>query len=336
MITDIISKLVGKGNITQEEVESVFNEIMEGKATDVQIAGFLVALRLKGETIDDITTCAGLMREKAVKINPKVKNLVDTCGTGGDHSGTFNISTAAAFVASGAGVAVAKHGNRSVSSKCGSADVLRELGVKVELGPDKVEKCIEEVGIGFMFAPIFHPAMKNVAKARKELGVRTIFNILGPLLNPAHAKSQLIGVFDSGLLVTFAEVLKNLGSEHAMIVHGNGLDEITLTGKTKVCELRNGKIETYEINPEEFGFKLTSLNELKGESPSENAKIINDVLSGAKGPKRDIVLLNAAAALLTAEVVKNYKEGIELAANSIDSGNALKKLKDLVNFTNKK
>jgi len=334
MIQAAISKLADKQDLTEHEAEQVMDEIMEGKATDAQIAAFLVALRLKGETIDEITACAKIMRQKAHMINPKVKFLVDTCGTGGDNSNTFNISTAAAFVVSGAGAAVAKHGNKSVSSKCGSADVLKELGVKIDLYPRDVEKCIEKIGIGFMFAPMFHPAMKYALNARKEIGIRTIFNILGPLTNPANAKSQLIGVFDANLLEIIAKVLKNLGSKHIIAVNGYGIDEITICNKTKVCELENDNINTYEINPEDFGFKLSSLSEIKGGLPQENAKIISSILNGVNGPRRDVVLLNAAAALSTTGIVKNYKEALELAAYSIDSGKALKKLKDLIHFTN--
>ena len=334
MIQEAISKLVQKHDLAEAETEQVMEEIMEGKSTDAQIAGFLVALRLKGETIDEITACAKIMRQKAHIINPKVKFLVDTCGTGGDNSNTFNISTAAAFVVSGAGVAVAKHGNKSVSSKCGSADVLKELGVNIELQPKQVEKCIEEIGLGFMFAPIFHPAMKYALNARKELGIRTIFNILGPLTNPANAKSQLVGVFGEKLLAHFIKVLKNLGSKHVIAVNGKGLDEISICSKTKVYELKNGAIESYEINPEDFGFSCRELKEIMGGSPQENAKIILDILQGADGPKRDVVLLNAAAALLTTGIVNNYKDAVELATNSIDSGKALEKLKDLINFTN--
>lgn len=335
MIQAAIAKLVEKQNLTQEEAEQVMNEIMEGKATDAQIAGFLVALRLKGETIDEITACAKVMREKAKRINPKAEFLVDTCGTGGDKSNTFNISTAAAFVAAGAGVAVAKHGNKSVSSKCGSADVLSALGVNIQLQPKDVEKCIEETGIGFMFAPLFHPAMKYVMPARKETGVRTIFNILGPMTNPANAPSQVIGVFNPALINDIADVLKNLGSKHVMVVNGSGLDEITISGKTKVAELKNGNIETYDLNPEDYGFKISPLNEIVGGDVQENAKIIIDILNGAKGPKRDIVLLNAAAAILTTDKVGTYKEALKLAAQSIDSGNAMKKLEALKQFTNK-
>ena len=334
MIKEAISKLIEKQNLAQDGAELVMNEIMEGRATDAQIAAFLVALRIKGETIDEITACAKIMRQKAYAINPKAKFLVDTCGTGGDNSYTFNISTASAFVAAGVGASVAKHGNKSVSSKCGSADVLKELGVNIELQPKQVEKCIEEIGIGFMFAPVFHPAMKYALNARKEIGARTIFNILGPLTNPANAKSQLIGVFDANLLETLVKVLKNLGSRHIIAVNGSGLDEITICGKTKVCELKNNNASSYEINPVDFGIKLSSLEEIKGGLPKENAKIILDILRGAEGPRRDIVLLNAGAALLASDKAKNYKDALELAAYSIDSGKAMGKLNYLKKFAN--
>ena len=331
MIQEAISKLVNKQSLTQNQAEQVMNQIMDGKATDAQIAAFITALRLKSETIDEITAFAKIMREKSQTIRPKASYLVDTCGTGGDNSNTFNISTASAFVVSGAGAAVAKHGNKSISSKCGSADVLAELGINIEMQPAQVEKCIEDIGIGFMFAPLFHPAMKYASKARKEIGIRTIFNILGPLTNPANAKSQLVGVFDEKLLMNIAKTLNNLGSRHAIVVNGNGLDEITICGKTDVCELKNNKIDVYSINPIDFGFKLSSLDNIKGGSVSENAKIILDILNGSKGPKGDIVLLNAAAALLATDIVEDYRDAIELANYSIDSGNALKKLKDLKN-----
>jgi anthranilate phosphoribosyltransferase len=334
MISESISKLAEKQELNKTELLKAMKEIMDGNATGTQTGAFLTALRIKGETIDDISACASLMREKCIKINPKCKYLVDTCGTGGDNFRTFNISTAAAFVVSGCFVSVAKHGGKSVSSKCGSADVLKELGVKIDLEPNKVEKCIEEVGIGFMFAPLFHPAMKNVAAARKELGVRTIFNILGPLSNPANAKSQLIGVYDEKLIKVFAKVLKNLGSKHVIIAHSNGLDEISLIGKTKICELSNGCIKEYEFNPKYYGFDLCSKDELLGQSISENAAIIREILSGKNGPKRDIVVINAAAALIAGNKTNNFKEAIKLSEKSIDSGNAMKKLTELIEFTN--
>lgn len=334
MIQESIKKLAEKRNLAQDETEQAMNEIMEGKATDAQIAAFLVALRMKGETIDEITACAKIMREKASKISPKANFLVDTCGTGGDGANTFNISTASAFVAAGAGASVAKHGNKSVSSKSGSADVLQALGVNIQLQPKDVEKCIEEIGMGFMFAPLFHPAMKYVMNARKQLGIRTIFNILGPMTNPAGAKSQIIGVFSPALILDIASAMKNLGSRHVMVVNGDGLDEISLSSKTKVCELKNSKIDVYDLNPEDYGFELMPLNDVLGGAPGENAKIIVEVLGGKKGPKRDIVLLNSAAALLASDKASSYKDALELAKQSIDSGNALKKLEALRIFTN--
>src|SRR3989338_94318 len=336
MIQEAIAKLVERKNLAQQEAEQVMSEIMEGKATDAQITAFLISLRMKGETIEEITACAKIMREKANSINPKADYLVDTCGTGGDKSGTFNISTAAAFVAAGAGVAVAKHGNKSVSSKCGSADVLAALGINIQLEPKMVEKCIEETGIGFMFAPLFHPAMKYVMNARKETGVRTIFNILGPMTNPAGAKSQVIGVFNHALMKDIADVMKNLGSMHVMVVNGDGLDEITIAGKTKVAELKDNKIRAYDINPEDYGFDISPLNEILGGDAQENADIITEVLKGAKGPKRDVVLLNAGAAIYVSGKALSLKEGIDAAKQSIDSGAALKKLEALKEFTNKK
>ena len=336
MIQEAISGLVERKNLTPAQAEGAMSDIMEGNATNAQIAAFLVGLRLKGETIDEITACAKIMRSKSISIHPKVKYLVDTCGTGGDNSGTFNISTAAAFVAAGAGANVAKHGNKSVSSKSGSADVLAALGVNIELQPQQVEKCIEEAGMGFMFAPFFHPAMKHASAARKEIGVRTIFNILGPLTNPANSKSQLVGVFDEKLLGIFASVLKGLGSSHVIAVNGHGLDEITISGSTKICELKGGEIKSYEINPSDFGFKLGSLDGLKSGSPQESAEIIVKILKGEKSPRRDIVLLNAAAALLAAGIAKNFEDGILLAVRSVDSGSAMNKLEKLKEFTNRK
>jgi len=333
MIQEAISRLARKENLNLKETEGAMNDIMEGKATTPQIKEFLLGLKSKGETIGEITACARIMREKSIKIEPDAMHLVDTCGTGGDSSGTFNISTAAAFAAAGAGASVAKHGNRSISSKCGSADVLKALGVNIELEPKKVKECIEKVGIGFLFAPKFHPAMKYAMDARRELGVRTVFNILGPLTNPAGAKSQLIGVFDPKLMPVMANVLKNLGSRHAMIVNGNGLDEITISGKTDVFELKNGEIHNYSINPLDFGFELNSIDALKGDNPSDNAQIIANVLNGLKGPKRDVVVLNAAAALLVCGLAKDFEGGIALASRSIDTRNAMKKLNEMIKFS---
>ena len=335
MIQEAIMKLSEKKDLPENEAAKSMEDIMDGIATNAQVAAFLVGLKMKGENIEEITACAKVMIEKSIKIEPEVKFLVDTCGTGGDGSGTFNISTAAAFVAAGAGADVAKHGNRSISSKCGSADVLKALGINIDIEPKKTKECIEKIGIGFLFAPKFHPAMKFTMQARKEIGIRTVFNILGPLTNPAGAKSQVIGVFDPKLLNVAANVLKNLGSRHAIIVNGNGLDEITITGRTQVCELKHGCIENYQIDPEDFGFKISPVEDLKGSTPEENAKIILEILKGGKSPKLDVVLLNSAAALLSAGLAKDYDGGIALAAKSIDSGKAKEKLENLREFSNR-
>jgi anthranilate phosphoribosyltransferase len=337
MIKEAISKLIEKQDLSMEEAVAVMDEIMSGKATDAQIAGFLVALRLKGETIDEITACAKVMREKASRIKPKNHSqLIDVVGTGGDKSGTFNISTVAAFVVAGAGVPVAKHGNKGVSSKCGSADVLTALGIKIDLEPKQVEKCIDEVGIGYMFAPKFHGAMKYAIGPRKELGVRSVFNVLGPLTNPAEAPYELMGVFDESLVEPLAEVLGKLGLKHAMVVHGNGLDEITIEAETKVAEYKDGHVKSYEIKPTDFGIKLASLDEIKGGSPEDNAKIALDILNGKeKGVKRSVVLLNAGVALYVAGKANSIQDGIDIAKESIDSGKALEKLNKLKDWTNK-
>ena len=337
MISATIQKLLDKQDLTLNEAKEAMNLIMSGKVTDAQIAEFLMALRQKGETIDEITACAKVMREKAERIKPKNhKQLIDVVGTGGDSSGTFNISTAAALVVAGADIPVAKHGNKSVSSKSGSADVLTELGVNISLEPKQVEKCIEEVGIGFMFAPKFHKAMKYAIKARKDLGVRTIFNILGPLTNPAEAPYELMGVFNEQLVTPLAEVLGKLGAKHALVVHGNGLDEITLETKTKVAEYKDGHVTTYNIQPTDFNIKLASKKEIQGNSPKDNAKIILNILNKKeKGPKRDITILNAAAAIYTAGKADSIKAAIKVAENSIDSGKALEKLNKLKVWTNK-
>lgn len=332
MIQEAISKLIEKEDLNSDEAFKVMNEIMNGESSDAQIAGFLVALRIKGETIDEITACAKVMREKASRIKPKVDKLVDVVGTGGDKSGTFNISTCAAFIVAGCGIAVAKHGNKGVSSKCGSADVLSALGIKIDLDPSQVEKCIEENGFGFMFAPKFHGAMKYAIGPRKELGVRTVFNILGPLTNPAEAPYELMGVFDASLTEPLAEVLGKLGCKHALVVHGNGLDEISLEGETQVSEFKDGKVSTYNIKAKDFGIEAS--NDIKGGSPEDNAKIIMSILKGDKGAKRDIVLLNAAAALYSADEVSGIKEGIKLASDSIDSGKALEIVEKLKKWTN--
>lgn len=329
MIKEAISILIEKIDLSEAEMAEAMREIMEGKATDAQIGAFLTALRLKGETIDEITGAAKVMREKALSIKAPA-GTVDTCGTGGDMAHTFNISTTAALVVSGAGIPVAKHGNRSVSSKSGSADVLQALGVNIELPPEKIEKSLIEVGFGFLFAPFFHGAMKYALGPRREIGIRTVFNILGPLTNPAGAKYQVLGVYSSDLTETMAKVLGNLGCIHAFVVHGeDGLDEITITGKTKVSELKGGKVENYFIEPSDFGIKTGSIEDLLGGESKENAEITINILKGEKGPKRDIVLLNASAAIVASGKAKDLKEGIAIAERSIDSGAALRKLEGI-------
>ncbi|MFH1097294.1 MAG: anthranilate phosphoribosyltransferase [Candidatus Desantisbacteria bacterium] len=334
MIKEAIDKIVKGNNLSTDEMFEVMNEIMTGSATPVQIGSFITGLRMKGETVEEITGAVAVMREKATKILVQ-GDVIDTCGTGGDGLQTINISTIAAFVAAGAGARVAKHGNRSVSSKCGSADLLMGLGVNIEAIPETVERCIEEVGIGFMFAPMLHPAMKYAIGPRREIGIRTIFNILGPMTNPAGAKFQLLGVYDPSMTEIMANVLKNLGSVRAFVVHGeDGLDEISISGRTKITELRNKKISTYMISPENFGLKRGTLEEIIGGSVDENVEFALNVLSGKDmGAKRNIVLLNAAFVLLAAGIIDDVTEAIKLAAKSIDSGNAMKKLEGLREMT---
>jgi len=308
-------------------------EIMQGEVTPAQFGAFVTALRLKGETVDEIIGLARTMRAKAVPVNVS-EPVVDTCGTGGDGSGTFNISTAAALVAAGAGLKVAKHGNRAMSSQCGSADVLEALGIKIDLGAEAVAQCLETVGIGFMFAPTFHPAMKYAAAPRREIGIRTVFNILGPLTNPAGAKAQVLGVADESLVEKLALALQGLGSSHAMVVHGeDGLDEITVTGKSRVCELKDGSLRSYSVSPEDFGLSQANSSDLMGGTASENADLLRRVLNGDLGPQRDAVLLNAGAVLLTGDKVATLEQGIALAKEVIDSGHARAKLEQLIKFS---
>ncbi|MBM3308789.1 MAG: anthranilate phosphoribosyltransferase [Candidatus Altiarchaeales archaeon] len=338
MIEPLIQKLVDKQDLTAEEAEKAMEFLMTAQTTDAQNAGFLIALRMKGETPLEIASMAKVMRKHASSIKPDVKGiLVDTCGTGGDRKGTINVSSIAMFITAGAGIPVAKHGNRSVSSQCGSADVLEALGVKVDLPPEKVEKCIEENGVGFMFAPVFHTSMKNVMPARKQLGVRTVFNVLGPLTNPANAQGQIIGVFSESLTEKLAEVLKLLGVKRAFVVHGlEGLDEISISGETRISELHEGKIKNYAVKPEDFGLKRANIEEIKGSTKEENARILKDILSGREeGAKRDIAVLNAAAAIVAGGKAKNLKEGVQLAFKSIESGAALEKLNRLVEYSKK-
>ena len=320
-------------DLSEDEMMSAMIQVMEGKVSDAQLAAFLTALHLKNETVSEIVGAARVMRDKAEKVN--AKDSVDTCGTGGDGADTFNISTAVAFVVAGAGVRVAKHGNRAVSSKSGSADVLKCLGVNIDAALPVVEQCIEEVGIGFLFAPLMHKAMKHAAAVRKELGFRTIFNLLGPLTNPANAQAQVLGVFDAKWVNPLAEVLRDLGSTHALVVHGfDGLDEITLTGETQVAELKNGNVSNFSLNPKEFGYSLCSATDLKGGTPETNAEIIREILKGEPGPKADIVVLNAAAAIYVSGKADSIARGILLAADSIGSGAAANKLEELCRVSN--
>ncbi len=333
---EILSKLVEGKDLTREEAMQAQEMILTGEATLAQIACFLTALRMKGETLDEITGLAAVLRDKANTISPKVDTYVDLVGTGGDSTFSFNISTTAAFVVAGAGVPVAKHGNRSISSKSGAGDVLEALGVNISADPEVVEKCVEEVGIGFMFAPHFNPAMKYVGPVRKELGIRTVFNILGPLSNPSRAKAMVVGVYSPKLTEIIAGTLKNLGVERAFVVSGqDNMDEFTLTGSSTVSEIKDGDISTYTVTPEQFGFESCEMKELQGGDGAVNASITRDILSGKeKGPKRDIVLLNAGATLYIGGKAESVEEGIKLAAASIDSGAALKTLEAMVKATN--
>jgi len=334
MIKEALSKIVSRSDLTLTEAREVMREIMRGEATQAQIGAFLTALRMKGETVDEIAGCAQAMRESAIAVKPKRNQLVDTCGTGGDGSGTFNISTTVAFVAAGAGLAVAKHGNRSVSSRCGSADLLQALGVNLELTPEQVAQCIDEVGIGFLFAPKLHPAMRYALAPRQEIGLRTIFNILGPLSNPAQAKRQLLGVYHSDLTELMAEVLLALGAEHAFVVHSaDGLDELSVTGLNKISRLHDSDIETYYLDPQDLGLPRGRLSDLAGGSVEDNAAITRALLAGKDGPKRDVILLNAAAVLIAGGKASSFSEGLVLAAEAIDNGSAQRKLHQLVEFS---
>lgn len=331
MINDILQRLTQGSSLTQQEAYDAMREIMEGRATAVQIAVFLVALRVKGESVDEIVGCAKVMREKVTRVTSSQPRVIDTCGTGGDAVGTFNISTAAAIVASGAGCVVAKHGNRAVSSRCGSADVLKALGVNIEMTPEEAEQCLEEVGITFLFAPLLHSAMKHAAPVRRELGIRTIFNILGPLTNPAGARRQVLGVYDPRWTEPVAKVLSELGSEHALVVHGaGGVDEISHCGDTQVSELRNNEVQTYRIDASTYGIRRGSVDEILGGNADENAEIIREVLGAGNGAARDVVLLNAGAAIFVSGLADSLREGIRMASESIDSGKAKRKLKELI------
>jgi anthranilate phosphoribosyltransferase len=350
MIKTAIQKVVDGQDLSEEEMEATMDVIMSGQATPAQIGSFITALRLKGETIEEITGAARVMREKATKIavdkslvsidrddiNLDKETIVDTCGTGGDGTNTFNVSTTTAFVVAGCGLRVAKHGNRSVSSQCGSADVIESLGVKLDVSPKVVEECLNQVGMGFLFAPALHGAMKYAIGPRKEIGIRSIFNILGPLTNPAGANVQVLGVYDKYLTPILAEVLNRLGSRSAFVVYGeDSLDEVSITGRTFVSELKNGQVSNYSIEPEDFGLSRASISEIKGGDAETNRQIVLDVLQGEPGAPRDIVLLNAAVALVAAGMAGDFHEGIKQAAEAIDSGQAMKKLAALREITNR-
>jgi anthranilate phosphoribosyltransferase len=334
MIREAIAALVDGRSLTEAEAAAVMEEIMSGEATPAQFGAFVTALRLKGETVDEIAGMARVMRENARRVHVEGV-LLDTCGTGGDARGTFNVSTAAAFVAAGAGARVAKHGNRAMTSRCGSADVLEALGARIDLSPEQVKACLEETGVGFMFAPSFHPAMKFAAGPRREIGVRTVFNILGPLTNPAGAACQVLGVAEPSLAETMAQVLARLGSRRALVVHGrDGLDEMSISGPTLVCELAGGRVRQYEVTPQDVGLALYEAASVAGGTPEENAVALREVLAGRPGPQRDIVLLNAAAGLVALERAAALAEGVSLAAQAIDSGAARERLDRFVAVTN--
>lgn len=335
-IKKFISKVVEGENLTEQEASQAMSVVMEGNATEAQIAALIIALRMKGETVEEISGMARAMKGKAQTIQPEVKDVLDTCGTGGDGACTFNISTATALVAAGVDVVVAKHGNRSVSSSCGSADVLEAMGVKIDLSPPQVECCLKEIGLAFLFAPTFHPAMKYAIKPRREVGVRTVFNILGPLTNPASASYQLLGVFNPQLTLPLAKALSRLGVKKALVVHGcGGLDELSTEGENLVAEMVQGEVREEKIDPQKFGLKRCSKDLLKSSGVEESVQMMQEVLNGAEGPTREVVLFNTAAALLACEKASSWEEGLDLAANSIDSGMALKKLNELISFTQK-
>ena len=346
MIQDLLHRVATcHESLTRPEARAVMGEILAGSCSQAQIAALLVALHMKGETVEEIVGFAEAMREVATRIKVPHDSLdvggtgrealVDTCGTGGDASGTFNISTATAFVVAGAGVRVAKHGNRSATSKCSSADVMEALGVNLELSPDRIGRCLQKVGIAFLFAQAMHSAMKHVAPVRRELKLRTIFNLLGPLTNPARANAQVVGVYSAGLVEKLAEALSMLGLHRGFVVHGlDGLDEITITGPTRVAEVREGTVRAFEITPEEFGMKRATIDSLAGGGAKENAGLIRRILEGEKSPRRDVVVMNAAAALAAAGKAEHLAGGAPLATQSIDSGAALAKLEALIRFTN--
>jgi len=350
MIKELISQIVAGKDLTEEEMERAMDEIMSGEATPAQIGAFITGLRMKGETVDEITGAARTMRAKATKIkidreivsidrddiNIEDETILDIVGTGGDGTRTFNVSTTSAFVAAGAGITVAKHGNRAVSSMCGSADVLEKLGVNLNITTKDVERCIKDIGIGFLFAPLFHGAMKHAAAPRRETGIRSIFNLLGPVTNPAGASVLVLGVYELDLTEKIAQVLNKLGTKEAFVVCGEGtFDEISICGPTRISHLTNGEVHTFHMTPEDYGFKRASLETIVGGNAEENANIVRNILDGEKGPRRDMVLLNAAAAFVAVGRAGDFKAGIRIAEESIDSGKAHEKLKKLVEFTQK-
>ena len=335
MIQEAISSVVSGRDLSTEEAAQVMEEIMTGEATPAQFGAFVTALRLKGETTEEIAGMARVMREKALHVQSD-GDLVDTCGTGGDGSHTINVSTIAAFVTAGAGLKVAKHGNRAMTSACGSADVLEAAGVKIDLGPQGVERCIREVGIGFMFAPTFHPAMRFAGPPRREIGIRTVFNILGPLTNPAGARSQVLGVADGALGEKMAIALRRLGCQHALVVHGeDGLDEVSIAAPSQIWELKDDDIHNFAVAPEDLGLTRASREAIRGGSAEENAAAMERALSGERGPHRDVVLLNAAAALVAGDAARDLGQGVALASQAIDSGRAMEKLRALVELSQK-
>lgn len=334
MIQQAIYKLLNKENLSLDMTKEVMDEIMSGNATNAQIASFITAIRMKGETIDEITACAMIMRKFGLKLQHE-GDVLDIVGTGGDEAFTFNISTVSSILISAAGIPVAKHGNRSVSSKCGSADVLEALGVKIDIPVEKSEKLLKEIGICFLFAPIYHSSMKYAGPVRRELGVRTIFNILGPLSSPANANLQLLGVYDENLVEPMARVLANLGVKRAMVVHGHdGLDEVSLSAKSTVCEVNNGQVNSFFLDPHQFGFEYCKPEDLVGGDPTMNADIARRILSGEKGPKRDIVLLNSAVCLYMSYNNITLRECVKLAAETIDSGKAMEQLNKFIQLSN--
>jgi anthranilate phosphoribosyltransferase len=336
-LLDALRKIVNRENLTQEEAKAAMGVIMRGEATPAQIAAFLVAMRMKGETVAEISGFAEAMRESAIQVDTKRRPVVDTCGTGGDRIKTFNISTVAAFVVAGAGITVAKHGNRSVTSKAGSADVLEALGFNLQMPPERAKQALDEIGIAFLFAPAFHPAMKHALGPRREIGLRTVFNLLGPMVNPCRLDGQIMGVYDGALTPTVARVLANLGVRRAFVVHSmDGMDELSVTAATQVSEVRDGEVHTYAFFPEDFGFRRADSRELEGGTPEENARLLRAILSDeVEGAKRDVVLLNAAAAIAAANKAETIKDALPIAEESLKSGAALQKLDALIAFSQK-